>query len=81
MLASNPTLPKDTRTMVFNSRWAVREMFADVLSDKLQRAVGQEHNGTELLVFEGERYPDLPSATRARFLSNPAFGAKDPTST
>jgi len=77
-LGCNPKLPKDTRLIVFNPRWCLDEEFADSLARQLQRLHASETGDTDWHHFQGHRYPDLASASRARFMSTTSTIAEDP---
>ena len=77
-MGCNPKLPKDTRLIVFNPRWCLDEEFADALARQLKRLHASETGSTDWLHFQGHVYPDLDSASRARFMSTNATIARDP---
>ena len=63
---------------MFNPRWCLDEEFADSLARQLQRLHASETGDTDWHHFQGQRYPDLASASRARFMSTNTTIAGDP---
>ena len=67
-----------SRLIICDPRTCLDEEFADSLARQLVRLHEKEVGSTDWHCFQGERYPDLASASKARFLSTTSTIAEDP---